>query len=161
MQDPSWENRFDVATCMEVLEHCPDPVIDVVLTDLCRLVKPAGTIVISVPIEIGITLAGKQMLRTVAAWKGINDYKFTERYSPREFLKMVLATDSTEFDRPLYESDANAGKLGYHGHKGFNWRRLQKTVSQKMEIVNFDFTPLSITRSLINSQAWFVCRNHG
>src|SRR5690349_11935575 len=38
---------FDVITCMEVLEHCTDDVVEIVLDDLRRLATPHGTVIIS------------------------------------------------------------------------------------------------------------------
>jgi len=158
LKGDAWGNKFDVATCMEVLEHCRDVVVDRVLDDLRRLVRPNGTIVISVPIETGPTLAIKQMLRRFAGWKGISGYQYTERYGTSEFWRMLFATRNSKFHRPVYAADDASDDSGYHGHKGFNWRRLQAVVSRKMILERVAFTPLPYARSILNSQVWFVCR---
>ena len=44
---PSPDASFDVILCTEVLEHVPDPVAG--LKEMCRLVKPAGQIILTVP----------------------------------------------------------------------------------------------------------------
>ena len=49
--------------------------------------RPAGSIVISVPIETGPSLAGKQFFRALAGLRGLGDYAHRERYSPVEMLR--------------------------------------------------------------------------
>lgn len=44
---PEPDASFDAILCTEVLEHVPDPVV--VLTELTRLLKPGGKIILSVP----------------------------------------------------------------------------------------------------------------
>src|SRR5438309_161361 len=72
---------FGVAVCTEVLEHCPDEAVDVILHDLHRLTRPDGRVIISVPIEIGPPLVIKQVARTVAGWRVHSDYRYRERYT--------------------------------------------------------------------------------
>src|SRR5437660_631775 len=62
---------WDVITCMEVLEHCLEPERRRVLDELSKLARPAGRIVISVPIEIGPSLAAKQLARALAGLRGL------------------------------------------------------------------------------------------
>jgi len=40
---------FDAITALDVIEHIPDPVLDVWLTELHRVLKPQGLLVVSVP----------------------------------------------------------------------------------------------------------------
>ncbi len=44
---PEPDASFDAVLCTEVLEHVPDPVV--VLTELARLLKPGGKMILSVP----------------------------------------------------------------------------------------------------------------
>ena len=67
--------RRDVITCMEVLEHCLEPERLRVLDELAGLARPAGRVVISVPIEIGPSLAAKQLARALAGLRGLGDYE--------------------------------------------------------------------------------------
>ncbi len=41
------EAHFDAAVCLDVLEHCPDP--RAAVAELARVVRPGGTLVVSVP----------------------------------------------------------------------------------------------------------------
>src|SRR5262249_29996966 len=108
---------FDVVTCMETLEHCVDRERVRVLDDLKRFVRPAGRVVISVPIEVGPALLGKQLFRALAAWRGHGDYRYRETYSPGELLAAVAARPNLA--RARYTVDTPAGPLEYCGHKGF------------------------------------------
>jgi SAM-dependent methyltransferase len=144
---------FDLVTCMETLEHCTKPVVEIVLNDLVAMVKPHGRVLISVPIEIGPVFVLKKVVRTFAAWRGLSDYKYYEEYSLKNSWRMVFATSYTEIDRPEYGEDG--GK--YHSHYGFNWKGLELVIRKYFIIKNRFFTPLNWTRGFFSSQVWFEC----
>jgi 2-polyprenyl-3-methyl-5-hydroxy-6-metoxy-1,4-benzoquinol methylase len=146
---------FDVVTCMETLEHCVDRERVRVLAELKRFVRPAGRVVISVPIEIGPALLGKQLFRAIAAWRGHGDYRYRETYSPRELLAAVAARPNLA--RAQYTVDTPAGPLEYCGHKGFDWRVLEREIGERFTIERRLFTPLGPLGAMLNSQVWFVC----
>ncbi|MDJ0733711.1 MAG: class I SAM-dependent methyltransferase [Nostocaceae cyanobacterium] len=150
-----YTSYFDVAVCMEVLEHCLTAQRDKVIMDLQRVVKKDGLIIISVPIEIGPSLFIKEITRTVAAWLRQGDYdKSLEPYSTTEMLKMIFANKSSSIQRPVYGNDSP-----YHGHKGFNWRSLRHDLSQQLEIEQTFFSPLGWLGGLVSSQVFLICRN--
>lgn len=145
---------FDVIICMEVLEHCVPSEVERVLQDMRRLVTPEGTVIISVPIEIGPSLVLKQAARRVAGLRGLGDYKHNERYSMSEIVKMTLATSTTSIPRPTHD----APDIGpAHGHKGFNWRALQKRIESRFVVRRRRFSPLRFLGGFFSSQVWFVC----
>ena len=153
LRSPCHDQRFDVVTCMEVLEHCVPPNEARVLSDLRRLVSPTGCVIVSVPAEIGGSLLIKQILRRIAGWRRLGDFRYNETYRINEVLKMVGATRRTKIPRPIY------GELpGYHGHKGFNWRALRERLKESFVIEKTSFTPVGWFDGFIASQAWFVCR---
>jgi len=143
---------FDVVTCMEVLEHCTDENRERVLDDVSRLVARDGVVIISVPVEIGPPLLIKESLRTVAAWRGLGEYRFKERYRLGEMVRMTFAGPRTEIERPQYP-----GPPPYHGHKGFNWHVLQQRLERNFALRTRRFSPLSWSRGWLSSQVWFVC----
>lgn len=147
---------YDVVTCMEVLEHCVDAERVRVLDDLGRLVSAGGRLVISVPIEIGPALLGKQLFRAIAAWRGYGDYRHRETYSPRELAAAVCARP--HLVRAEYDLDTPAGPIRYCGHKGFDWRVLEREIAERFAIEQRQFTPLGPLGPILNSQVWFVCR---
>jgi 2-polyprenyl-3-methyl-5-hydroxy-6-metoxy-1,4-benzoquinol methylase len=147
---------FDVVTCMEVLEHCVDSERVRVLDDLHRLSAAGGRIVISVPIEIGPALLGKQFFRAIAAWRGQGDYQYRETYSPRELLAAALSR--SHLARAEYTVDTPNGPLKHCGHKGFDWRILEREIRERFTLERRLFTPLGPLGPVLNSQVWFVCR---
>ena len=132
LEQPAHRGGYDIVTCMEVLEHCLPETTEKVIGDLRRLVAPGGTVVISVPIEIGPTLIGKQMVRAIAGWRSIGDYKYREKYTAAELATMLLADERTAIERPIYSG--SAGAQPSHGHKGFNWRALRHRLQDAFEI---------------------------
>jgi SAM-dependent methyltransferase len=144
---------FDLITCMETLEHCTEPVIEIVIKDLAILAKKNGRVVISVPIEIGPAFVVKKIARGIAAWRGISDYKYYEKYSLINSLRMIFATKSTLLDRPTYGAKGQE----YHSHYGFNWRSLEGKIKEKFDINNKFFTPFNWTKGFLSSQVWFDC----
>jgi 2-polyprenyl-3-methyl-5-hydroxy-6-metoxy-1,4-benzoquinol methylase len=146
---------FDVVTCMEVLEHCIPQDVERVLDDLARFVTSSGSVIISVPIEIGPSLLIKQIARRLAALRRMGDYAWTERYSLGELLKMTFATASTAIRRPTHQSP----DIGVsHGHKGFNWRALEKRIVTRFRVERRLFSPLGFLGGYFSSQTWFICR---
>lgn len=147
---------FDVVTCMEVLEHCTDDERTRVLDRLARLVADDGVVVMSVPIEIGPALLGKQMFRALAAWRGHGDYRHRETYSARELLAAVLGR--TDLARAVYHVETERGPYTYRGHKGFDWRVLENEIHERFVVETRRFSPMGPLGSVMNSQVWFVCR---
>jgi 2-polyprenyl-3-methyl-5-hydroxy-6-metoxy-1,4-benzoquinol methylase len=156
LEDPVHCGAYDVVTCMEVLEHCVDAERVRVVGELGRLVAPGGRVVISVPIEVGPSLLGKQFFRALAAWRGHGDYRYRETYTPRELLAAAL--ERPNLARAEYTVDTPAGPSHYCGHKGFNWRTLEREVRERFTIERRLFTPLGPLGPILNSQVWFVCR---
>jgi 2-polyprenyl-3-methyl-5-hydroxy-6-metoxy-1,4-benzoquinol methylase len=156
---PGHRDHYDAVVCMEVLEHCPSDVQPKVLDDLDRLVRPHGVVVISVPIEIGPTLVVKQVVRAAAAATGLTEYATRERYRLSEFMRMLLAGDAARIERALTVAiNARGDQMRFHGHKGFNWRALQRLIERVFAIERRLFSPVPVTGRWLNSQVWFVCR---
>ena len=156
LNEEQYDSYFHIAVCMEVLEHCLPDVVDEIISNLKRLVKPGGLILISVPIEIGPSLLLKQILRAVAGWLRQGDYKTGfESYQIEDLWKMVFATKSTAIERNIYK----ANSIPYYGHHGFNWRSLREQLSQQFDIETTVFSPLGWLGGFVSSQVFFVCRN--
>lgn len=147
---------FDLITCMETLEHCTPPIVEIVLGDLARLVKKTGRVVISVPIEIGPAFMVKKVARGLAAWRGLSDYKYYEKYTLINSMRMIFATKKTSLDRPAYGPECQK----YHSHYGFNWKILEEKIKDRLKIKRKFFTPLGWTRGFLSSQVWFDCEPH-
>jgi SAM-dependent methyltransferase len=144
-----------VVTCMEVLEHCPESERRRIIAELGRLCAPSGLIVVSVPIETGPSLVGKQFFRAVAGLRGFGDYEHRERYSP---LELMRGAAGLAVPRVAYEGEGAEGSFSYYGHKGFEWRDVQAEIGERLIIERRTFSPLSWAGSVLNSQVWFICR---
>ena len=155
LADSGQRGAFDVVMCMEVLEHCVDAERASVLDVLARVVSGSGRVIISVPIEIGPALLGKQLFRAIAAWRGQGDYQHRETYSPRELMAAVLARP--RLARAEYEVETPSGRMRYCGHKGFDWRILEKELVRRFTVTDRRFTPMPALGAVLNSQVWFVC----
>jgi 2-polyprenyl-3-methyl-5-hydroxy-6-metoxy-1,4-benzoquinol methylase len=159
LRGPDHAARYDAVVCMEVLEHCPSDVQPQVIDDLARLSRPDAVVVISVPIEIGPTLAVKQVVRAVAAAGGLSEYAHRERYRPSEFLRMLFAGSTSEIKRPVSVATTPSGvSVRFHGHKGFNWHALERLIARVFTIERRLYSPVPLTGPWLNSQVWFVCR---
>jgi 2-polyprenyl-3-methyl-5-hydroxy-6-metoxy-1,4-benzoquinol methylase len=159
LREADFHACFDAVVCMEVLEHCPADIQPQVLADLDRAVRPHGVVVISVPIEIGATLAVKQLVRATAAATGLAEYSGRERYQLSEFMRMLLAGDMSQIERPVSTArTADGATVRFHGHKGFNWRILARLIERTFVVERRLYSPLPLIGSWLNSQVWFVCR---
>lgn len=159
LADSQHTGAYELITCMEVLEHCTKEKLNEVLADLQRLISRDGVVIISVPVEIGPALIGKQLARMLAGWRGLGDYKYRETYTVRQLIKMVFAGKHTEITRPVYRADFAVDRPNsYHGHKGFNWRLLRARLQDRFIIEKSCFSPLGWLGGHLSSQAWFICR---
>jgi 2-polyprenyl-3-methyl-5-hydroxy-6-metoxy-1,4-benzoquinol methylase len=152
--EPGFDGSYDVVTCMETLEHCTAPAVESALADVARLCAPGGRVIISVPIEIGLSFLVKQSVRAIAKRQYSDGYQRMERYSVRDGAKMLFARRTTEVDRFLIGEPPVVG----YSHYGFNWRGLRERVSAHLDVDETLFTPLGFLGGLVSSQAYFVCR---
>lgn len=140
----------DVLICMEVLEHIVDlaPVLD----SWARLVRPNGTIIVSVPVEIGPALLMKQAMRRIAGWRGIGDYPGMAPYTWGELCRSVLAGRAQHLPRPVHRS--SEGSEG-HCHKAFNWRVVERMLRERFTLRKRITTPWRWMPPGLSSQVWF------
>jgi hypothetical protein len=130
-----------------------------VLERIRDVTAPGGTLIVSVPIEIGFPLVAKQSARALVAMRGLQEYSTRERYRLSELGRMVFAGAATAFPREEYVGSSGDGRTTrFTGHKGFNWRALQQVIAARFEIERRLFSPMPFFGSLLNSQVWFVCR---
>jgi SAM-dependent methyltransferase len=150
---PGMQGSFDTVYCMEVFEHVVDPVS--MLDRLHRLIVPGGTLVISVPIETGLPLIVKQVVRRIAGWRGIGHYPGTTGYGPMELLRSVCAGSGQHITRPVF---AHPDGGTFHDHKGFNWRVLRSLIAARFDVIQETTSPVGSLGPQLGTQRWFIAR---
>jgi len=144
---------YDGVVCMEVLEHVV--AVDHVIDRLWRVLKDDGTLVVSIPVETGVPLLVKQLVRRMAALRGVGDYRGANPYSMREYVASVFAGSAPHIERPVYNVDA---EMPFHDHKGFNWRVLRDRLARRFTIDEVVASPLPWLGPNLATQIWFVAR---
>ena len=145
---------WDAVTCMEVLEHCVEEERRRVLDVLAAAAGRTGRVIISVPIEIGPSVAGKQAFRALAGLRRLGDYEHREKYSVGE---MVRSIAGLPVRRVAFDGRDADGPYRYYGHKGFDYRELAREIEARFTIERRLFSPIGWLGPALNSQAWFVC----
>ncbi|MGI8793427.1 MAG: class I SAM-dependent methyltransferase [Acidimicrobiales bacterium] len=119
------QGSFDLVACLETLEHVDDcRRIIALVADLCA---PGGTIVVSVPIEVGPSLVLKQVGRWLANRRGQYSY---ESYTVRELARAALLWRTRGLSR---------GNL--HSHKSFDFRTVRGLLQEHAHIERTTYSP--------------------
>jgi SAM-dependent methyltransferase len=150
---PAHQATYDAIYCMEVFEHVIDPVP--LLERFDRLLAPGGTLVISVPIETGIPVVVKQLVRRVAGWRGVGHYPGTTGYTFLELLRSVCARSTQHITRPVITRDDGTT---FHDHKGFNWRVLRTLVRERFDLSRESTSPVEWLGPQLGTQRWLIAK---
>ena len=145
--------RYDGVVCMEVLEHVV--AVDSVIERLWRLLRQDGTLIVSVPVETGLPLLLKQIVRGVAALRGVGDYRGANPYTAGEYIASMFAGSAPHINRPIYGVDRD---MPFHDHKGFNWRVLRDRLTRRFIIDEIAASPMAWLGPQFATQVWFVAR---
>ena len=140
----------DLVICTEVLEHTPDP--QKFIEDVLPFCRPQAKVIISVPIEIGPSLLVKQIGRYLAY--GCNPYGY-ERYRLKELISAVI-----QWDVKSFESTHSVGldlKRPHKGHKGFDFRDIERLLRRYFLIEKTAYSPLPFFRSFCNATIIWMC----
>jgi SAM-dependent methyltransferase len=138
----------DLAICTEALEHIPQPAA--ILDAICRYCRAGGHALITVPIEVGPSLIGKQLGRYLADLRRPYGY---EPYRLRELFSAAVLWNARGFE----SSHTDAGATGT-GHKGFDFRDIERQLRTRMGIERTLFSPFPALGALINSTVMWRCR---
>lgn len=152
LDTPEHAHTYDAVFCMEVLEHVVD--WEPELARMARLLKPGGALIVSVPVETGIPVLVKQIVRAFAGWRRIGHYPGTTSYSWRELASAVFAGRTQHVRRPVF--DLGSGPC--HDHFGFNWRLLHERLKRQFDVTRVVASPFAWLGPDIATQVWFICR---
>jgi SAM-dependent methyltransferase len=144
--------RYDAVFCMEVMEHVLD--WEPLLERFRKLLVPGGTLIISVPVETGLPLVVKQIVRRIAGWRKIGHYPGTSSYSLVELAQSIVAGAAQHLKRPVFDS----GGGPFHDHKGFNWMVLKGRLNERFILERVLASPFAWLGPHLATQAWFVVR---
>ncbi len=133
---------FDLVACLETLEHVDDPFA--LMADVVDLAAPGGTILISVPVEVGPSLLVKQTGRWMANRKG--DYGY-ERYTWQELCQAGVFGRVGELSR-----------VNLHSHKGFDYRRIAAALGSRVDIERTVYGPVHVLGPVMASTVYWVTR---
>ena len=152
LDSPDHAQRYDAVFCMEVLEHVFD--WEPELARMSRLLSRGGTLVVSVPVETGVPVLVKQVVRTIAGWRKIGHYPGTTPYSWGELASAVFAGRTQHVERPVFDFGGGPS----HDHKGFNWRVLRDRLERDFTVDRIVASPYSWLGPGLATQVWFVAR---
>ncbi len=153
LERPTHQGSYDAIYCMEVLEHVVDPAA--MLETFKGLLAPGGTLVISVPIETGIPVVVKQIVRRIAGWRGVGHYPGTTGYTFIEMVRSVFARSTQHVPRPVIAREDGST---FHDHKGFNWRVLRRLVAAEFDLVRESTSPVEWLGPQLGTQRWLIAR---
>jgi SAM-dependent methyltransferase len=134
---------FDRIACLEVLEHLQPDVVRATLGDLDRLLAPGGVLVVSVPIEVGVTALFKYIAAVVLTRM---DRRYTFRELARATLGLPVRRDPT---------------MKFLPHKGFDYREMRRLLSERFIIERQVYSPVAPLRGALNAQVIWKMRRRG
>ncbi len=130
--------------CMEVMEHLDETTMAQAFADFRQVLLPEGKLLISVPIEIGLSALAKNLVR----WGNRQAQEGTS-------LRTVLAA---ALGRTDHIPRINRG--GYiDSHLGFDYRELRRRVRHEGFVIERQtFGPMPWLGAVLNSQVFWLCR---
>jgi trans-aconitate methyltransferase len=112
----------DMVLCLEVFEHLPPDETRIALQRIHDLLKPGGTAIIGVPVEIGIP----------ALYKGL--FRISRRYGAFDAnLKNVARAVALHPPRQRPVSELGPGLRYYQDHMGFDFRQLERLLGRQFK----------------------------
>src|SRR5450631_1285187 len=138
----------DLAICTETLEHVPNP--EPILDAVVRCCRPGACVVVTVPIEVGPSLIGKQLGRFLAGIRRPYGY---EGYQLRELFSAAVLWNARGFESSHLQKDAPVT-----GHKGFDFRHIEVALRARMHIEQTVCSPFPALGQVLNSTVMWRCR---
>lgn len=135
----NFSKKFTFITCLEVMEHLTTENQIKVIQECQKLLAKKGRIIISVPIETGISGFLK------------NIFRYLIRQSHAKNLKEIfLSLLGIKIKRTIVNNYI-------YSHVGFRYKDLEKLLAiQNLKIETRKFSPLSFLGPILNSQVFYV-----
>lgn len=142
--DPNkiYSNYFDIIVINEVFEHLNIEEQKKVFINLKRVSRKNCKLIISVPIEVGLSSLVKNLIRILAS----------QTHSNTNFLNILRGFLYLKIKRP--------NKKYNNSHIGFNYLNFIDFLKnrQKIDIIDLYYSPFNILRGIINSQVYIIAK---
>lgn len=116
--NPPPERKYEVVTCFETIEHVGK--LEAGVDNLLKLVADNGTLVITVPIEIGRWGIAKYIAK-----RSIYRYTWPLNCTDSQYFRALLAGD----DISKFRYD----RSGHGSHFGFDYRRVDRRLAERSD----------------------------
>jgi len=135
----------DLVLCLEVFEHLPPEETVDALRRISALLERGGTIIIGVPIEVGLP----------ALYKGL--FRMSRRYgafdaTPKNVAISFLGQPPQK--RPIAE--LAPGLRWYFDHVGFDFRAFKEILGQYFESIEVSASPVAALGTWLMPEVYFV-----
>lgn len=138
----------DLVTCLDVLEHMPVPERERFYAFCAAHLNPGGTVLIEAPVELGASIAIKEVGRMVLKGRP-TEYGYGE---------LAAATVGRPPADPR-RSDPTSTETWVHHHKGFDYRTLRRELDRVFRVERAIASPLRFLPPWAGNQSiMFVCR---
>lgn len=132
-------DKFDYICCFEVLEHLTTERQDQTIRQILAVLKENGSVIISVPIEKGLPVMVKGLLRRKGGGRWL------EMYSWKNMFASLLGKPVSRF---LEKED-------YLTHFGFYFTDLENLLKKYFTIEKRYYSPIGTNFYIINSQVFY------
>jgi SAM-dependent methyltransferase len=135
----------DVVFCLEVFEHLPTEETVDAFRDLSALLKPEGTLVIGVPVEVGVPALYKGLFRLM---RGYGSFYA----GVTNILRSGLGNPPA--DRPIAE--IAPGRRYCYEHMGFDYRRFRERLDGSFRLQRIASSPFAWPGAWLMPEIYFV-----
>ncbi|MEW6237139.1 MAG: class I SAM-dependent methyltransferase [Candidatus Omnitrophota bacterium] len=135
---PFRDGSFDAVCCLETLEHVNGE--QQAIAELKRILKDDGTLIVSVPIEIGLSVLLKQGAATLFYGGYRGSYAWTELWN-------AFRGNLDHIERPNFSS-----------HKGFDYRKTLAELRRNFADVQTAGLPMKWLGGFLNTQFLMAAR---
>jgi SAM-dependent methyltransferase len=136
---------FTKVVCLETAEHLVDKELNILLTNIRKLLAQNGTALISVPIETGIPALFKNTFRIL---KG----HIPDNLTFMNFWRMVFGVSI-----PRSTSETLEHGQYIYSHIGFSHGRFEDQLERNFLIESKHYSPFNSFGSMVNNTIYYVC----
>jgi 2-polyprenyl-3-methyl-5-hydroxy-6-metoxy-1,4-benzoquinol methylase len=135
------KNYYDVICINEVFEHLNSEEIERVISIIKNSIKKKKFVIISVPIEVGVSSIIKNLVR----------YLINQTHNNLTLINFIKSI--------FYMKIRRSRKKYNNSHIGFNYKDFFMLLeSYNMKIIKVKYSPFNILNAFLNSQVFFLIR---